>query len=63
MSNSIKEHNINITRAQIGTTKDHRAVCIFSVSISDLSQLGKMISSLEGINGVIQVERVQKKNA
>lgn len=60
MSKAIRDQNVNITRAQIGTTKDKKAVCLFAVSISDLSHLRKIISTLEGISGVISVERVQR---
>jgi guanosine-3',5'-bis(diphosphate) 3'-pyrophosphohydrolase len=62
MSQAIKDQNANITRAQIGTTKDKKAVCFFSVSIKDLNHLKLIISKLEGVNGVISVARVQKKN-
>lgn len=62
MSQVIKDQNANITRAQIGTTKDKKAVCFFSVTIKDLNHLRQIISKLEGVNGVISVSRVQKKN-
>jgi GTP diphosphokinase / guanosine-3',5'-bis(diphosphate) 3'-diphosphatase len=61
MSQVIKDQDANITRAQIGTTKDKKAVCFFSVTIKDLIHLKKIISKLEGVNGVISVSRVQKK--
>jgi len=60
MSEAIRDMDANISRAQIGTTKDKKAVCFFSVSIHDLQHLRKIISKLEGINGVISVERVQR---
>jgi len=60
MSKVIKDQNANITRAQIGTTKDKKAVCLFSISIHDLNHLRKIISTLEGVNGVISVSRVQR---
>lgn len=61
MSRVIKELNANIARAQIGTTKDKKAVCSFSVTINDVNHLRTIISALEGVNGVIKVERVQRK--
>lgn len=61
MSKAIRDQNVNITRAQIGTTKDKKAVCHFSVAINDVALLRKVISTLEGVSGVISVERVQKK--
>lgn len=61
MSGVIKDQEANITRAQIGTTKDKKAVCLFSISIKNLNHLSKIISTLEGVPGVLRVERVQKK--
>jgi len=61
MSGVIKDQKANITRAQIGTTKDKKAVCLFTVSIKNLPHLSKILSTLEGIPGVISTERVQKK--
>lgn len=62
MSKAIRDQNVNISQAQIGTTKDKKAVCIFAISISDLTELSKIISTLEGVDGVISVSRMQKKN-
>lgn len=61
MSKAIRDQDVNITRAQIGTTKDKKAVCHFSVSVYDVALLRKIISTLEAITGVVSVERVQKK--
>jgi GTP pyrophosphokinase len=63
MSAVIKDQHANITRAQIGTTKDKKAVCLFSISIKNLNHLSKIISALEGISGVLKAERVQKKES
>jgi GTP pyrophosphokinase len=60
MSKVIRDQNVNITRASLGTTKDRKAVCHFSISIPDVATLRRIISTLEGIDGVITVERVQK---
>ncbi len=60
MSKVIVDQKVNIARAQIGTTKDKKAVCLFSISIGDLSHLRKIISTLEGVPGVITVTRVQR---
>ncbi len=60
MSRVIKEMDANITRAQIGTTKDKKALCLFALAINDLAHLRRIISKLEGIDGVISVERVQR---
>lgn len=63
MSNAVKEQNINITRAQIGTTKDRKAVCHFTIEIKDTAELRKLLSHLEAVPGVILAERVQRKEA
>ncbi|NBX68999.1 MAG: bifunctional (p)ppGpp synthetase/guanosine-3',5'-bis(diphosphate) 3'-pyrophosphohydrolase [Proteobacteria bacterium] len=62
MSGVIKDQDANITRAQIGTTKDKKALCLFSISIKNLNHLSKIISAIEGISGVLRAERVQKKD-
>jgi GTP diphosphokinase / guanosine-3',5'-bis(diphosphate) 3'-diphosphatase len=61
MSKAIRDQAVNITRAQVGTTKDKKAVCQFSVSIQDASHLKKILSTLEGIPGVLSAERVERK--
>jgi GTP diphosphokinase / guanosine-3',5'-bis(diphosphate) 3'-diphosphatase len=61
LSRVIRDNLVNITRAQIGTTKDKKAVCVFGVNVTDLGQLRKIISTLEGVPGVVSVTRVQKK--
>jgi len=61
LSRTIRDNQVNITRAQIGTTKDKRAVCVFGVDVLDLGQLKKIISTLENVPGVVSVTRVQKK--
>lgn len=63
MSKVIRDNEANIASAHIGTTKDKKAVCLFSLSVQDTSHLRKIISKLEGVNGVISVERVQKKDS
>ncbi len=60
LSQTIRDQSANITHAQISLTKDKKAMCLFSVAIHDLSQLRNIISKIEGISGVISVERVQK---
>lgn len=60
LSQAIRDNRANITRAQIGTTKDRKAVCDFTIAIRDLSQLKKILSALEALPGVIRAERVQR---
>jgi len=59
MSQTISSCGVNITSANIRTTKDKKAIALFDVEVSDLSQLQKVNSALEGKKGVIAVERVR----
>lgn len=61
LSKVIRDLNANITRAQIGTSRDKTAICLFTISIHDLAHLRQIIRTLEGISDVISVARVQKK--
>ena len=59
LSHAISANNINITSANVRTTKDKKAVAIFEVEVTDLSQLHKVMSALEAKRGVISVERTR----
>ena len=59
MSQTISAYGINIASAQVRTTKDKKAICVFDVEVRDLSQLQKVTGALEGKKGVISVERVK----
>ncbi len=59
LSQTISACGINISSANIRTTKDKKAIALFDVEVSDLTQLQKVTSSLEGKKGVISVERVR----
>ncbi|OFZ18583.1 MAG: GTP pyrophosphokinase [Bdellovibrionales bacterium GWB1_55_8] len=59
MSQTISGCGVNISSANIRTTKDKKAIAIFDVEVGDLSQLHKITSALEGKKGVISVERVR----
>ena len=58
MSESFATQGINIDSAQIRTTRDKKAICLFEVSVKDLSQLSNAILSLQKIKGIINVQRV-----
>jgi len=49
---------INIYNAQIRTTKDQKAVCMFDVAVKDTQQLNMAMLNLEKIKGVLGVTRV-----
>ncbi len=59
MSQTIAACSVNIASAQIRTTKDKKAIAVFDIEVSDLTQLQKVVNSLEGKKGVIAVERVR----
>ena len=58
MSEAFSARNINIHNAQIRTTKDKKAICIFDVSVRDTHQLAQVMQDLQKINGIIGVTRV-----
>jgi guanosine-3',5'-bis(diphosphate) 3'-pyrophosphohydrolase len=59
MSHTIASCNVNISSANIRTTKDKKAIALFDVEVQDTQQLLKLTSTLEGKKGVICVERVR----
>jgi len=58
MSRVFTQEGVNISQAQIRTTRDKKAICIFEVDIADLAHLRKVMNMLEAVSGVISVDRV-----
>ncbi|MEM7647073.1 MAG: TGS domain-containing protein, partial [Pseudomonadota bacterium] len=58
MSDAFASLGINIFNAQIRTTKDRKAVCMFDVAVKDTSQLTKAIQNLSKIKGILGVTRM-----
>lgn len=58
MSEVFSTHGINIVKAQIRTTKDRKAINLFEVSVTNLPQLQEVMKEMEGVEGVISVERL-----
>jgi len=58
MSEAFATQGINIESAQIRTTRDKKAVCLFEISVKDLTQLSNSILALQKIKGIIGVQRV-----
>jgi GTP pyrophosphokinase len=58
MSEAFSARSINIHNAQIRTTKDKKAICIFDVSVRDTQQLSQVMQDLQKISGIIGVTRV-----
>ncbi|MEW6056850.1 MAG: bifunctional (p)ppGpp synthetase/guanosine-3',5'-bis(diphosphate) 3'-pyrophosphohydrolase [Bdellovibrionota bacterium] len=59
MSQAISGCGVNISQANIRTTKDRKAISMFEVEVGNMEQLGRVLSALEGKKGVINVERVK----
>lgn len=57
MSATISEEKVNISSAQINTTK-LQASCLFEVDVKSLNRLDQVIKSLQKVKGVIKVERI-----
>ncbi len=58
MSEAFAVHGINIQSAQVRTTKDKKATCVFEVGVRDSSQLSNAILELQKIRGILGVERI-----
>ena len=58
MSEAFSTRGINIHNAQIHTTRDKKAVCLFDINIRDTAQLSQVIQDLQKIKGIIGVTRV-----
>jgi guanosine-3',5'-bis(diphosphate) 3'-pyrophosphohydrolase len=61
MSEAFAVQGININNANIRTTKDKKAVCLFDLSVRDASQLQSVIFELQKIRGIMAVERITQK--
>ncbi|MBI3544775.1 MAG: bifunctional (p)ppGpp synthetase/guanosine-3',5'-bis(diphosphate) 3'-pyrophosphohydrolase [Deltaproteobacteria bacterium] len=59
MSQAISGCGVNISQANIRTTKDRKAISMFEVEVANTEQLGRVLSALEAKKGVINVERVR----
>lgn len=58
MSEAFAVQGINIQSAQVRTTKDRKAVCLFEILVKDSTQLNDAILELQKIRGVIGVTRM-----
>lgn len=58
ITRSIASSDVNISKAEIHSTDDDRAIGTFEVAVSDLGQLEGVMKSIKKIKGVISVERV-----
>ena len=51
------EQNVNIFNLKIHSTKDLKAVSLFSVEVQSLNQLQSLVRSLKSLKSVISVKR------
>lgn len=58
MSEVFSVQGINIQTAQVRTTRDHKAIATFDVSLKNTTQLNLVILDLQKIKGVIGVTRL-----
>lgn len=58
MTEAFAMQGMNIESAQIRTTRDKKAVCVFVVSVRDLVHLNAGILALQKIKGIIGVQRL-----
>lgn len=57
MSEVFASRGVNIMNVQARTSRDLRAVSIFDISVRDTKQLSEVISDLQKLPGVLEVER------
>lgn len=60
LTRAIGKMNVNITGADIRTTRQDRGLITLDVAVSDASQLRNVMSGLARVKGVISVDRVQE---
>jgi len=59
ITKKISNMGVNISQANIRTTNDQKAVNIFTVLIKDRQQLEDIVGALEGVKGVISVNKLR----
>ncbi len=59
VSSSIAECQANISRAEITTREDRKAVLDFVIEVSDTAHLGRVLKAIERVDGVITAKRVR----
>jgi GTP pyrophosphokinase len=59
VSSAIAECHANISRAEITTREDRKAVLDFIVEVSDTHHLEQVLKAVEGVDGVITARRIR----
>lgn len=57
MTETFSASGINIHNAQIRTTRDKKAICLFDVDVWDTAHLSEVMQALQKIKGIISVSR------
>ncbi|MCB0391831.1 MAG: bifunctional (p)ppGpp synthetase/guanosine-3',5'-bis(diphosphate) 3'-pyrophosphohydrolase [Bdellovibrionales bacterium] len=58
MTEVMSSSGTNIHNAQIRTTRDKKAICIFDISVRDTEQLENVMQNLNKLKGVLGVSRI-----
>jgi GTP pyrophosphokinase len=59
VSSSISAAEANISHAAVTTGEDKQATLNFTIDIKDVEHLNRIIKSIEGVDGVMDVRRVK----
>ena len=59
LTRTIGKMNVNITGADIKTTRQDRGLITLDVAVEDAGQLHNVMTSIERVRGVISVDRVR----
>jgi GTP pyrophosphokinase len=59
VSSAISECEANISRAEITTREDRKAVLDFVIEIADTQHLSRVLTAIEGVEGVITARRIR----
>lgn len=63
MTEVFHQVGVNILNAQIKTTRDDKAVCIFDVNVKDTNHLSQVIEAMQKLKGVIGVTRMTSSSS
>ena len=61
ISGIFEGQDVNILSANVWTTKDKKALCLFDIGVRDTVQLNNIINSIQAIPDIISVNRVVHK--
>jgi len=61
VSAAISGLDINIAHAEVDTTPDLRALCVFQIDVHNMEELNRVMASIRGLTSVLGVERLSKQ--